>query len=141
MDFISLAAQAQKELDGEKARLAKMEAELNTKASAVAGQLAEAVTKHGELNAKERQLQTREEDVSRRELAVRRDVEVQKDLETAMAVRREAVEDRKKAEEYRDEARMKLEDLEKRELALSEREKVYKQELELEVMRNFTFRK
>ncbi len=141
ISFIQLAQQAQKELDGETTRLAQKEADLNTRSSAVAGQLALADKRHGELNAKEKQLQAREEEVSRRELTARRDTQVQEDLKAAQAHHVSATEELKKAQEQRDDARMKLEDLEKRELALSEREKVYKQELELEVMRNFTFRK
>ncbi|HON26190.1 MAG TPA: hypothetical protein PLJ73_09795, partial [Myxococcota bacterium] len=62
-------------------------------------------------------------------------------LDTSIALNAKAVDERKKAQEYRDDARLKLEDLAKREIALSEREKTYKQEIELEVMRNFTFRK
>ena len=141
VSFIQLAQQAQKELDGETARLAQKESELNTEASAVAGQLALAEKRTGELNAKEKQLQTREEEVSRREINARRDSQVQEDLKNAQAHHVSATQELKKAQEYRDDAQMKLEDLQKRELALSEREKVYKQELELEVMRNFTFRK
>lgn len=141
ISFIQLAQQAQRELDGETERLAQKEADLNTRSSAVAGQLELADKRHGELNAKEKQLQVREEEVSRRELTVRRDSEVQQDLVSAQAHHKSATDELKKAQGYRDEAQMKLEDLSNRELALSEREKTYKQEIELEVMRNFTFRK
>lgn len=141
MDFIALATKAQKELDGEIARLKTYEDQLNIKASALASKTEQVEKKEGELNAKEKQLQAREEGVSMRELTVRRDTDVQKDLDTAISLNREAVEERRKAQEYRDDAKMKLEDLERREVALSEREKTYKQEIELEVMRNFTFRK
>lgn len=141
MDFIALATKAQKELDGEIARLKTYEDQLNIKSSTLASQVEQVEKKEGELNAKEKQLQSREEGVSMRELTVRRDTDVQKDLDTAISLNREAVEERRKAQEYRDDAKMKLEDLERREIALSEREKTYKQEIELEVMRNFTFRK
>lgn len=141
MDFIALATKAQKELDGEIARLKTYEDQLNIKSSTLASQVEQVEKKEGELNAKEKQLQSREEGVSMRELTVRRDTDVQKDLDTAISLNREAVEERRKAQEYRDDAKMKLEDLERREVALSEREKTYKQEIELEVMRNFTFRK
>jgi len=141
MDFIALATKAQKELDGEIARLKTYEDQLNIKASALASKTEQVEKREGELNAKEKQLQAREEGVSMRELTVRRDTDVQKDLDTAISLNREAVEERRKAQEYRDDAKMKLEDLERREVALSEREKTYKQEIELEVMRNFTFRK
>lgn len=141
MDFISLASQAQKELDGEHSRLRNLEIQLGEKASVLAARVILADKREGELNAKEKQLQVREEEVVRREINARRDSDVQKDLQTAQQLHKEATEERKKAEEYRGEAKMKLEDLERREINLSEREKTYKQEIELEVMRNFTFRK
>jgi len=141
MNFIQLAQETQKELDGEKARLAQKEIELNTRATTLQTQIAANDKRTGELNAKAQELQAREEEVSRREIAQRRDSEVQKDLDTSIALNAKAVDERKKAQEYRDDARLKLEDLAKREIALSEREKTYKQEIELEVMRNFTFRK
>ncbi len=141
MDFLSLATQAQKELDGETARLKTLEDTINEKSSRVENQLAVAEKRTGELNAKAQELQAREENVTLRELTVRRDSDVQKDLHTSIELNKNAVDERKKAQEHLDDARMKLENLEKRELALSEREKTYKQDLELEVMRNFTFRK
>lgn len=141
MDFKILAAQAQKELDDERARLRALELQLSEKASTIASSVIDLDKKTSDLTLKERELQQREERVSARELSVRRDVEVQKDLETSITLNREAVQERKKAQELRDQARMDLEDLEKREVALSEREKVYKQEIEHEVLRNFTFRK
>lgn len=141
MNFLQLATQIQKEVDGEFTRLKELEQKINSRSSAVGARAAAILVKEGELNAAEKDIQRRLEDVSRRELTVRRDEEVQKDLSSASALAKDAAEDRKKAQELRDDATMKLEDLEKRELALSEREKVYKQELELEVMRNFTFRK
>jgi hypothetical protein len=85
------------------------------------------------------ELQNREEQVSRRELTVRRDQQVQDDLKAAHDLYKASEENRKKAQELKDSAQMQLDDLSKRELALSDREKTYKQDIELEVMRKFTF--
>lgn len=141
MDFIALATQIQQELDGETVRLKEKEDRINENASRVADQLATAEQRIGELHVKEQALQDREERVTQRELTVRRDEDVQSDLASSVALNKDSVDERKKAQVYLEEARVKLENLDKRELALSEREKTYKQELELEVMRNFTFRK
>jgi len=141
MSFIQLAQQAQKELDGETQRLKQKEDALNTKSASIAARESTVEAKENELSTKERELQLREEEVTRREINSRRDTDVQADLLLAQKERQDAANSLKKAQEYRDDARMKLEDLERREVALSEREKTYKQEIELEVMRNFTFRK
>lgn len=139
MSFITLATEAQKELDAEKAKLRDLEVSLNTRASAVAAQLALAESRTGELNAKAKELQAREEDVSRREITVRRDTDVEADRIAAAGDRVEADKSLKKAQELRDESLRELEKIKNRELALSEREKTYKQDIELQVMRNFTF--
>jgi hypothetical protein len=133
ISFIQLAQQAQRELDGETERLAQKEADLNTRSSAVAGQLDLADKRHGELNAKEKQLQAREEEVSRRELTVRRDLEVQQDYTAAVGERTEAATALKKAEAEKDEAKMMLLDLSSRELALSEREKTYREDIKKQI--------
>lgn len=142
MSFITLAQQAQKELDGETARLKEKETKLDERSSAVAAQAAANLEKTGLLNVKEKELQKREEEVTRREINVRRDIEVQNDLISAQAHHKSASEELKKAQEYRDAAKQDLEELAKREIALSEARKTYKAEVEMEVMRNFTgFRK
>lgn len=133
ISFIQLAQQAQRELDGETTRLTQKEADLNTRSSAVAGQLALADKRHGELNAKEKQLQAREEEVSRRELTVRRDTEVKRDYTAAIDERQKATEMLKKAQDEKDEAKMMLNDLSTRELALSEKMKTYREEIKQEI--------
>ncbi len=133
ISFIQLAQQAQKELDGEVARLSQKEADLNLRASAVAGQLALADKRHGELNARATELQAREEEVSRRELTVRRDSEVKQDYTAAIDERLKSSTMLKKAQDEKDEAKMMLDDLSTRELALSEKMKTYREEIKQEI--------
>lgn len=141
MNFLDYAQKAQKDLADEQARLKSREDALDARASLVAGQVATADEREKTLNDLDREIAARNEVVTTKELKVRRDTDVQHDLELSVALNKKVEGERKKAQEYYDDARMKLEDLEKRELALSAREKTYKQDLELEVMRNFTFRK
>jgi hypothetical protein len=141
MTFLQYAQKAQKELDGELARVKQMEADLNIKASGVATQEATNDQRSRDLNAFEKELQRRNEIVAQRELHARREEEVQKDLDTSVALQKDAAEEKKRAQELRDEAQMKIEDLERRERALSDARDKYKQEVEHEVMTNFMFRK
>ena len=141
MSFITLAAQAQKELDGETLRLKQKEDALNVRSASLSSGESDLEKRLGAVTVSEQDIQNRLEEVVRRELTIRRDGEAKRDLDTAQVVQKEAIAERKEATLLRDEARMDREDLEKRELALSAREKTYKQDLELEVMRNFTFRK
>lgn len=141
MSFITLATQAQKELDAETQKLKEKEIALLTKASAVAGQLALAEQRTGELNAREKDLEQRIDDVTRREITLRRDTDIAHDVVVAAGDRKEAEKALKTAQTLTDEVRLEREKLIQREVALSEEKKKYKQEIELEVMRNFTFRK
>lgn len=138
MSFIKLAEKAQAELEGERLRLKQLEDALLEKSSLVENRLKEADKRDGELAVEARQLQLREEGVAMRELRQNSADQAQKDLADAHEELLRAQADRRKAQDLRDESQMKLEDLEKRELALSEEKKKYKQDLELEVMRNFT---
>ena len=133
MNFIQLAEQAQRELEGQTLRIEQKEADLNTKASAVEAQLALADQRTAESSSKAKELQIREEEVTRREINMRKDTDLKADLQQAMAERKAATEALREAKEARDEARMSLQDLTKRELALSEREKTYREEIKQQI--------
>jgi hypothetical protein len=141
MNFIKLAEQAQKELELEKEKLADRSAKLDVRASSVAAQLELAVEDTKLVALKKKELQDYEEEVTRKALSFKENFDARTERDLAAGDRKEAVRLRKEANEDLDRSRQLLAELSKREVALSEREKVYKQELELEVMRNFTFRK
>lgn len=133
MNFTQLAQEVQKELDGEKLRLSQKEEQINNRATAVQAQIALCDKRVGELNARERLLQDREEEVSRRELTVRRDGAASADLQQAVLEREQANKALKAAAAQKDEARMLTEDLGKREIALSEKEKTYREEVKKQI--------
>lgn len=137
MSFILLAEKAQKELEAELAKLKQKESELETKASLLADQknlLDETQTK---LNDYKRELELRNELVTQKELRVRRDEDVQNDVATSEGYYQKADSALKKAEELNLDTNMKLEDLSKRELALSEKIKSYKEEVKQEITKKF----
>lgn len=133
MTFIQLAEQAQRELEGESLRLSQKEAALGVKASAVEAQLALADEKISNAIKKEQELQAREEEVSRREINMRRDTALKADLQAAVKERQDAAADLRAAQQARDDTKMSLQDLTKRELALSEREKTYREEIKKQI--------
>jgi len=133
MDFIQLAQQAQKELEGEKNRVAQKESKLETKASQLASKEADLLKFQEQLTLKERELQTREDVLTTKEMAVRRDSQVQSDLQVSEANREAAEQAYRKAEEARLETQLALEELSKRELALSDREKTYREEIKKQI--------
>lgn len=133
MSFIKLAQDAQKELDGELLRLKQKDAKLDEKSSVLESKMATAEQKEAELSLKEKELQKREEEVARREMAVRRDSELQADLQAAIEERKTADKALKAAKEHEMDATLKLEDLSRREINLSEREKTYKEEIKKQV--------
>ena len=133
MNFLTLAEQAQRELEGELLRLEQKEADLNTKSSAVEAQLALADQRTAEAASKAKELQAREEEVTRREINMRKDTDLKADLQQAMAERKIAADALIEAKEARDAAKMSLLDLTKRELALSEREKTYREEIKQQI--------
>lgn len=141
MSFIKLAQEAQHELEAEKTRLAKKEAKIDEKSSAVEAQLALAVEDTKAVEAKKRELQAYEEEVSRKAMSFKSDFDARTERQAAAGDRAEAEKARKDAKEYLDRSKQMLEELAKRELALSEREKTYKQDIENEVLRNIAFRK
>lgn len=134
MSFITLAQEAQKELEAEKARLVKKEAKLDEKASAVEAQLALAVEETKAVELKKKELRVYEEEVSRKAMAVKRDFDAKTERDLAAGDRAEAVRLRKEASEDLDRSKQLLADLSKRELALSEREKTYEKEIKEKMM-------
>jgi hypothetical protein len=141
MSFITLAQEAQKELELERERLAKKEAKIDEKASAVEAQLALAVEDTKKAAVKTKELQAYEEEVTRKALSFKSDFDAKAERQAAAGDRTEAEKARKDAKEHLDRSQQMLAELSKRELALSEREKTYKQDIENEVLRNIAFRK
>lgn len=133
MDFLQLAQQAQKELDGEKNRVAQKEAKLDAKASQLADQEAALLKFQGELKIKEKELQNREDVLVTKETIVRRDAQAQSDFDQATALRESAANALKKAEEIKAETNLALEELAKREQALSDREATYQEEIKKKI--------
>lgn len=133
MSFIQFANQAQKELDAEYGRIKQKDDELSTRASAIAQQLATIDEKMTELNTRSSELQAREELVSARELRVRTDIEVTKDLEQSITERKRVEEMLAEISRKNDDTKMMLLDLSKRELALSEKMKSYREEIKQEI--------
>lgn len=141
MSFIKLAEQAQKELELEKEKLADRSAKLDVRASSVAAQLELAVEDTKLVEAKKKELQAYEEEVTRKALSFKVNFDAKAERIAAAGDRVEAEKARKDAKEHLDRSQQMLSELSKRELALSEREKTYKQDIENEVLRNIAFRK
>ena len=141
MSFITLAQEAQKELELERERLAKKEAKIDEKASAVDAQLALAVEDTKKAAIKTKELQAYEEEVTRKALSFKSNFDAKAERQAAAGDRTEAEKARKDAKEHLDRSQQMLAELSKREVALSEREKTYKQDIENEVLRNIAFRK
>lgn len=129
MNFIKAAEEAEKELEAEKARLVKKEAKIDEKSSAVEAQLALAVEDTKKAAVKTKELQEYEEEVSRKAMSFKSNFDAKAERDAAAADRAEAMKLRKVAQEDLDRSRQLLEDLSKRELNLSEREKTYEKDL------------
>lgn len=137
--FKQLAIEVDKVVEKERDDLRVRQEELDEKASLLATKENNLEELRINLESRSRQQDRREEELSRKEGLVRSDEEVRedrvrvgKDVETARKLRKEAA-------DFRAEAEQKLVEVAKRELALSEKEKTYEQEVELRVMRMFTF--
>lgn len=138
MSFLELAKEAQKELDGERARIAQFELSVNERATNLENQIQELERKTGEMNAKMKELQLREETVSQRELTVRRDTQVQEDVNSARTFYENADTARKETQDMKDEMKMLEADLIRRERNLSERESSYREEIRKEIAEKLT---
>lgn len=138
MDF---AQEAQAELEAQHKALEVEKDKLAKKASLLASREAKLEDDEKLAVLKVKELQLREEKVSMREGVIGREDKAADDLKKAEENNREASLSLKKSQELNDDATQKLAELSKRELALSEREKSYKQEIEMDVMRRFAFGK
>jgi hypothetical protein len=137
--FTQHAQEAQQELDRETNRLKEWETKLQERAAELAKALEWSDKKAGELNSREKDLDLRNEYVTSREITLRRDDELRADREEAAKERAEAEKAKKAAFDALAESKQAMDDLLRRELALSQREKDYKLKIEEEVMRRFTF--
>lgn len=137
--FTQHAQEAQQELDKETNRLKEWETKLQERASELAKALEWSDKKATEFALREKDLDLRNEYVTSREITLRRDDELRVDREEAARERAEADKAKKEAFDALAESKQARDDVFKRELALSEREKTYKLDIEQEVMRRFTF--
>jgi len=133
MSFITLAAQAQKELDGETLRLKQKEDTLNVRSASLSSGESDLEKRSGAVTVSEKDIQNRLEEVVRRELTVRRDNQAQSDLDTAVSLHKSVSDEKKKIQELNDETKLNLEDLAKRETALSLKEKTYREEIKQQI--------
>ena len=131
--FIELAQQADKELAALTAQVEDRDAKLSEKATILANTEASLEEKRVQLDTYERQLMARNEEVTRKEINVRRDEEVRADVQQAAALRDSAAKDLKKAEDTLMEVKQVREEVAKREMALAEREKNYKEEIRKQI--------
>lgn len=137
--FLSLAKKADELLKAKLEMVAAKEQAVSDKSASLASLEKSLTERESLIVSQEKSLQSREEEVSRKMAVVRADHEVRSDMDTVIHIKKENEKILKDAQAYRDEAKQKLEDLARRELALSEKEKTYKKEVELEVMRHVAF--
>jgi len=131
--FIDLAQEAQAELEAEKRALEVEKDKLAKKASLLAGRESKIDDQDKEVALKGKELQLREEKVSMREGIVGREDKAAKDLKDAEEAHRQSALNLKKSQELNNDATQKLAELSKRELALSEREKSYREEVKAQI--------
>lgn len=136
--FITLAQEVEKELQARIAQLDARDSRMSEKETILANTEASLEEKRIKLDTFERELLTRNEEVTRKEINVRRDEEVRNDIQQAAALRESASKDLKKAEETLAEVRQVREEVSKRELALAEREKTYKEEIRKQIAEKMT---
>lgn len=139
--FMDFAQSAQDELNAEKKAIEAEKEKLAKKASLLAARETKIEDEENVLSLKAKELQLREEKVSMREGIIGREDKAAQDLKKSEENNKSSMLSLKKAQELNDDATQKLAELSKRELALSEREKSYKQEIEMDVMRRFAFGK
>jgi hypothetical protein len=133
-NFIEYASKAQEELNGELQKLSKKEAELAEKAKLLASHDLELEKRQAELAEKETEYLAKKEELSLWEGKRIREENVQVMFDEA---NRKEVESQKRLKDAQDAvilADQKLAELSKRELALSEKEKTYKDDVMKEMM-------
>jgi hypothetical protein len=137
VNFIEYASKAQEELNKERAEIAEKAQKQAEQASVLAARTAALDEREAQITKSEYELQEKQEKLSAWEAGKRREEEVVAIFDSAQSKLVEAQEKLKAASEKESDTRLALEDLSKRELALSEREKVYKEEIKTEIMNRF----
>lgn len=141
MQFYKLAQELDTEIKRREARLDAREQKLDERASVLLATEASLDKRTAEMNARDRSQDLREEKISHQEITLNRLAEADKNNQDSAARLKTVEEKLKKAQELNDDATQKLEEMLKREVALSEREKTYKEKIELDVMKRFAFGK
>lgn len=133
-NFIEYASKAQEELNGELQKLAKRETELAEKSKLLASREIELEKKQSELATRDAEYTAKKEELSIWEGKKIREESVQVMFDEA---NRKEVESEKRLKDAKDAvilADQKLAELSKRELALTEKEKTYKDDVMKEMM-------
>ena len=133
-NFIEYASKAQEELNGELQKLSKKEAELAEKAKLLASHDLELEKRQAELAEKETEYLAKKEELSLWEGKRIREENVQVMFDEANRKEGESQKRLKDAQDAVILADQKLAELSKRELALSEKEKTYKDDVMKEMM-------
>lgn len=137
ISFVETAAKAQEELQAELNTLKDVKLRLDEKASLLANKENELVEREKAISLTEKNLNDRNEAMSMWETKKMREEQVQKMHDDALAATLECEKKYKASSEQLAESRQLMEDLAKRELALSEREKTYRQEAKQELVDKF----
>lgn len=137
INFIEYASKAQEELNKERQVLQDFEAKLQEKSSLLATREAGLDTREADIMKKEVEIQNRQEELSAWEVTKRREEEVVSLFDQANSKLVDSDKKLKEASEKHGETVQMLEELAKRELALSEKEKTYKEEVKKEMMDKF----
>jgi hypothetical protein len=132
--FSSLASQAQQALEAEYKTLETKKGQLQEKMNVLAQHELAITEKEQELERKDKDLVSRLEEVSRREANLHSQDEVEQAKAEAERLSKQALDAFKKAKELNDDASLKLKDLSKRELALSEEKKSYEARIKQEMI-------
>lgn len=136
-NFIEYASMAQEELNREKNVLSEKEKQLQEKASLLAGREADLDKKQSEIVLQNQELLEKIDKLTTWESKKLKEEEVQKIADESSYKLKLANDKLKLAEEKLNEAKMILEEQAKRELALSEMQKTYREDIKKEVMDKF----
>jgi hypothetical protein len=136
-NFIEYASKAQEELNNERAEVEKKALKVSEDASLNADRSAGLDKRESEIVAKERDLVVRQEQMSAWETKKRREEEVQKMFDDANYKLQQAEDKLKVSLEKDSDSKQALDELAKRELALSKRESEYREEVKKEIMNKF----
>lgn len=136
-NFIEYASKAQEELNKEKTALEAREGELQTKSNSVSARSAELDKREAAVAQVELDIAARKEQLSFWEKGKKREEEVQGMFDDAVSKLAQADEKAKKAAEYLAESKQVREEVQTREIRLTERESKYKEEIKQELMNRF----